>query len=64
MTNDEKLKRALAEPWEFVGEPHVLLQIVRAECLRVTKENELLRIEQQQLLDEISYLKTAINQEA
>lgn len=57
MTNEEKLNRALATPWEFVGEPHVLLQLLRSECLRLKEE-------EQHLLDEISYLKTAINQDA
>lgn len=34
MTCDEKLKRALATPWEFAGEPLVLCQLLRAECLK------------------------------
>lgn len=57
MTSEEKLSRALSTPWEFVGEPHVLLQLLRAECLR-------LREEERQLLDEIAYLKAEIQSAA
>ena len=32
---DEKLKRALADDWEFVGDPWQLCQILRAEIHRL-----------------------------
>ena len=32
---DEKLKRALADDWEFVGDPWQLCQILRAEVHRL-----------------------------
>ena len=38
MAPEEKLRRALAEDWEFVGDPWQLCQILRAEIHRLQAE--------------------------
>ena len=38
---DEKLKRALADDWEFVGDPWQLCQILRAEVHRLQAKIQL-----------------------
>ena len=40
MNSDEKLKRALADDWEFVGDPWQLCHVLRAELLSVMKDRD------------------------
>lgn len=40
MNSDEKLKRALADNWEFVGDPWQLCHVLRAELLSVMKDRD------------------------
>ena len=35
MDANEKLRRALSDEWEFVGDPHSLCRLLRAEVLRL-----------------------------
>lgn len=35
MDSAEKLRRAMADEWEFVGDPHSLCQLLRSEVLRL-----------------------------
>ena len=42
MDSAEKLKRALSDDWEFVGDPHGLCKLLREEVLRLRKSLELI----------------------
>jgi hypothetical protein len=54
MTNEEKLARATADEWEFVGNEHYLLCILRNEVRRLRSENETLRTSLVERVNQVS----------